>query len=455
MIEDSRLQTLNDAEPDADGRFVLYWMQASQRAEHNHALEYAIEVANDRGEPVVVLFVLIDDFPEGNARSYAFMLEGLAETAKALRDRGIPFVFKLNEIVGTVLDVAKDASIVITDRGYLAFQRDWRRRVADDVGKRFVQVEANAVVPLEVASTKLESAARTIRPKIQLHVQDYLHALEPRTVETSGANVDLASDLDPTNVDVCLEAIQTDESVPRVSRFIGGTSEGYRHLAHFLRTHLDGYDEHRNEPSKPATSMLSPYLHYGMISPVEAVRRVKASAHGNSADASKFIEELVVRRELANNFVSYEPDYGTWASIPDWAKTTLAEHAGDKRDATYTVQQLEAAETDDPYWNAAMREMLKSGYMHNHMRMYWGKQIVYWIPGGKEAFEIALYLNNKYFLDGRDANSYSNVSWLFGVHDRPWPVQPGFGKVRSMKPSGLKRKFDPDAYVRWVDALDG
>lgn len=455
MIQDARLQTLNDADPDEDGRFVLYWMQASQRVDQNPALEYALDVANTRGEPLVVVFVLIKDFPEGNARSYGFMLEGLAETAKALEERSIPFAFKLGDIVATVRDIAADASVVVCDRGYLRFQRDWRAQVADGLGKRVVQVEANAVVPLEVASTKLESAARTIRPKINRHLDDYLQRVSPREMEASADGITLKSDLDPTDVEACLDAVGADDAVGRVTRFKGGTSEAYRHLTHFLRTHLDGYADARNEPSKPATSMLSPYLHYGMVSPVEIIRRVRDAKAGQGDDAAKFVEELVVRRELAHNFVFYEPDYGTWESLPDWAKATLKEHADDPRDATYTVEQLEAADTVDPYWNAAMREMLTSGYMHNYMRMYWGKQIIYWMPDARTAFETALHLNNKYFLDGRDANSYSNVSWLFGIHDRPWPVQPGFGKVRSMKPSGLKRKFDPDAYVRWVDALEG
>ena len=455
MIEDARVRVRNDAEPDPSGAYVLYWMQASQRVVQNQALEYALDVANSRRLPVLVAFVLIPDYPEANERSYAFMLEGLAETAGGLRERGIPFVFKLGDVVETVHELAKDAAVLVCDRGYLAYQRSWRDALTERLDKRIVEVEANAVVPLEVASTKLESAARTFRPKIHRHLEDYLHRVEPRNMETPDDGIAVASDLDATDVEACLAALAPDRSVGRVARFTGGTSQACRHLETFLDDHLEGYKEKRNEPSAPATSTLSPYLHFGMISPVDIVLRVRETRGAGGPDAASFVEELVVRRELAHNFVFYEPSYGTWESIPKWAKATLAEHRDDPRDATYSPEQLEAADTDDPYWNAAMREMLKSGYMHNYMRMYWGKQIVYWMPDSEAAFQTALRLNNTYFVDGRDPNSYSNVSWLFGVHDRPWPVQPGFGKVRSMKPSGLKRKFDPDAYVRWVDALDG
>ena len=455
MIQDTRVQTLNGAEPDEGGAYVLYWMQASQRVDQNPALEYALDVANTRGQPLVVLFCLVDDYPFATERAYAFMLEGLAETAEALKERGIPFVFKFGDIVAVVRKMAEDASVLVCDRSYLRPPRDWREDIAHELGRRVVQVEGNAVVPLEVASRKLESGARTIRPKINRHLEDYLKSVEPRPMEFAPKGLHFENDLDPQDVDGNLRALSLEGTVSRVSRFEGGTSHAYEYLAAFLRDHLDGYADKRSDPARPATSMLSPYLHFGMVSPVEIVRRVRDAKAAGGKDAASYVEELVVRRELANNFVYYQPDYGTWKSIPDWAKTTLAEHRDDRRDATYSRDQLEAAETDDPYWNAAMREMLHSGYMHNYMRMYWGKQIVYWMKDAEEAFETALTLNNTYFLDGRDANSYSNVSWLFGVHDRPWPVQPGFGKVRSMKPSGLKRKFDPDAYVRWVDELVG
>ena len=196
-------------------------------------------------------------------------------------------------------------------------------------------------------------------------------------------------------------------------------------------------------------SLLSPYLHFGQISPVEialAVREAGTDGPGT------FLEELIVRRELAMNHVFFQPDYDDYETLPAWARRTLEDHAADGRPFLYGREQFEAGETHDPYWNAAMREMRATGYMHNHLRMYWGKKILNWSATPQEAFETILTLNNRWFLDGRDPSSFTNVAWLFGLHDRPWGPQPVFGTVRSMGPNSLK-KFDAEAYLRDVDAL--
>jgi deoxyribodipyrimidine photo-lyase len=194
-------------------------------------------------------------------------------------------------------------------------------------------------------------------------------------------------------------------------------------------------------------------LHFGQISPIEVARKVKAAKSGSEADAEAFLEELIVRRELAINFVTFHPDYDSFKCLPDWARKTLLKHKSDTRPVRYTRAELERADTQDPYWNAAMREMLEAGYMHNHMRMYWGKKILEWCKTPEYAFQTALYLNNKYFIDGRDPNSYANVAWLFGLHDRPWRERAIFGTVRAMTARGLERKFDIKSYVRWVESL--
>ena len=215
---------------------------------------------------------------------------------------------------------------------------------------------------------------------------------------------------------------------------------------------LERYADERAEPAREQVSFLSAYLHFGQISPVEIALAVARSKKKQESRAT-YLEELIVRRELAMNFVEYEPNYDRYACLPQWARRTLDEHRGDSRPHRYGQNPLTEAKTHDPYWNAAMREMRVTGYMHNHMRMYWGKKILEWSPSPEQGFATALALNNRYFLCGRDANSYANVAWCFGLHDRPWPERPIFGKVRSMTAAGLERKIDIDGYLKRVDEL--
>ena len=250
-----------------------------------------------------------------------------------------------------------------------------------------------------------------------------------------------------------LAKLDIDRSVNKSERLSAGTKAARAALTRFLRQDLDGYSDARNDPAKPQASRLSPYLHFGQISPVEVAVKVVRASSGTKEDKEAFLEELIVRRELAMNFVAYCDDYDKYTCLPDWAARTLDEHRDDERPTRYTRQQLENAETDDAYWNAAMQEMLKTGYMHNYMRMYWGKKIIEWTNTPEYAYSTTLYLNNKYFLDGRDPNSYAGVAWLFGLHDRAWAERDVFGKIRYMSASGLKSKFDIDAYVEWVESL--
>jgi deoxyribodipyrimidine photo-lyase len=238
-----------------------------------------------------------------------------------------------------------------------------------------------------------------------------------------------------------------------VHRFRGGTGEARRRLRTFLGTGLDGYARGRNEPGGFRCSLLSPYLHFGQISPVEVALAVRAAPLAAAADRRAYLEELIVRRELAANFVNFAPDYDNYGGLPAWARATLERHRLDPRAHVYSPDELAAARTHDCYWNAAMREMVHTGFMHNRMRMYWAKKILEWSPDPEIAFATVLCLNNRYFLDGRDANSYANVAWTFGTHDRPWPERPVFGTVRYMNAKGLERKFDMAAYLGAVDRL--
>lgn len=450
MIDPERIRVLNDKPPAPGGSYVLYWMQQSQRAEWNHALEYAIAEANARGVGVLCVFGLTPDYPEANARHYGFMMEGLAGAAQALAKRGIGFVARHGSPEIVALEAARKAALVVVDRGYLRLQRKWRSHVASHAPCQVVQVESDVVVPVESASDHEEWSAATLRPRIHRQLERFLSPVEvlPVAFPFSGAlprGMDLAG-MEGARLDALLKRLGVDRSVGRVSSFRGGSREAHRLLEEFIDHKLADYDTLRNEPSRNHLSQLSPYLHFGQISPLEVALRVKEGASG--AGAKAFLEELIVRRELSMNFVYYNPVYDRYEGVPDWARRTLLEHASDPRAQLYSLERLEQAQTADPYWNTSQRQMLRSGKMHNYMRMYWGKKILEWTRTPEEAFEIALYLNNRYELDGRDANSFAGVAWCFGKHDRPWSERPIFGKVRYMNQAGLRRKFDMEAYVR-------
>lgn len=452
MKDDARIRILNQRSV-RDGRYVLYWMQASQRAEFNPALEHAIRRADDLNLGVVVGFGLMADYPDANARHFAFMLDGLAEVEDGLRQRGVKFVLRQGRPDEIALGLAGDAALVVCDRGYLRHQRQWRQRLAKEAGCQVVQVEGDVVVPVETVSQKAEYAARTIRPRIHRQWSDFFVDLTPASPEKSTLRLSVKGDLDPSEPRALLQSLELDREVAPVARFRGGNGEARRRLEQFLRQRLQGYDSERGKPATVHSSELSPYLHFGQISPLEVALKARSAKSGSEDDEAAFVEELIVRRELACNFVHYTENYDSYACLPEWARKTLAQHAEDQRPHRYTRAEMEAGRTHDRYWNAAMEEMRETGYMHNTLRMYWGKKILEWCNTPEYAYQTALTLNNKYFLDGRDPNSYANVAWLFGLHDRPWQERSVFGKVRTMTAGGLDRKYDMAGYLARIDQL--
>jgi deoxyribodipyrimidine photo-lyase len=446
MVERERLSELNAA-PEQPGSYVLYWMQQSQRAIFNPALEVAIAAADRLRLPLVVAFGLLDTLPHAKARHYAFMLEGLAETAAALRERGIAFVIRRGSPDEVVLGLAGQAALIVCDRGYLRAQRAWRQNVARAAGRRVLQVEGDVVVPAALASDRQETGARTLRPRIARLRERFLVPLRRARPLVAARRLRLTSDVDLDAIPRTLRALGIDHSVAPVTAFPGGYQAARRRLKRFVARGLSRYVGARARPGEPQVSTLSPYLHFGQISPVEIALAVRA-ARAPAADRDSYLEELIVRRELAANFVLSNSRYDCFESLPGWAQRTLALHARDTRAHTYDFEQLAAARTHDPYWNAAMQEMRLTGFMHNYMRMYWGKKVLEWSATPQQGYATLLRLNNSYFLDGRDASSYANVGWVFGLHDRPWPERPIFGNVRYMNAAGLKRKTDIDVYVR-------
>jgi len=450
--QDGRLAMLNE-EPAREGKHVLYWMQASQRTRFNPALEHAVKRANKLKLPLLVGFGLMDNYPEASERHYAFMLQGLADVKSGLADRGIGLVIRHGSPPRVALELAEHAAMIVCDRGYLRHQKQWRDQVADEAGCCVEQVEGDVVVPVEEASDKSEFAARTLRPKIHRLRDQYLKPCSPVKVAVRQGRWKMSNDIDFSDIPGTLAKLKIDRSVKQVAHFHGGEIEAQRRLRHFLKHSLNGYRDGRNEPAGDVTSTLSPYLHFGQISPVDIALQVQAS-DAPSQDKEAFLEELIVRRELAMNFVNFNPHYDSYDGLPAWAQRTLRAHTADHRPYIYARKELENGQTHDRFWNAAQRQMTATGYMHNYMRMYWGKKVLEWKRTPREAYDDLIYLNNKYFLDGRDPASFANVGWIFGLHDRPWQNRPIFGTVRYMNHAGLQRKFDMEAYVRKVEALE-
>ncbi len=449
-VAGERIQCLNERGPRA-GDYVLYWMQQAQRAKYNHALEHAVARANELRLPLLVGFGLTDDYPEANLRHYTFMLEGLRETAAALKKRGIKFVVQRGDPASAARRLGRRAALIVCDRGYLRLQKGWRTRVAREAKCAVEQVESDVIVPVDVASDRREFAARTLRPKLQRLLPNYLVPLRPVALRKSSLPLKI-SGLDLSDPDALCRRLKLDRSVPPVTQFFrGGTSEAEKMFRRFMRRSLAGYAENRNQPQTDDVSHMSKYLHFGQISPLWLA--LEMQKRKRDRNVATFLEELIVRRELAMNYVEFTKDYDRFESLPGWARQTLRRHRHDERPVVYSGRQLEEAKTHDPYWNAAMQEMRTTGYMHNSMRMYWGKKILEWSRTPEHAFAVALALNNKWFLDGRDANSFANVAWIFGQHDRPWGERPIFGQVRYMNARGLERKCDIEAYVEKVRRL--
>ena len=449
MIQKERINILNDEKP-KDGKYVLYWMQAAQRTEYNHALEYAIRKANELKKPLLVFFGITENFPGANLRHYYFMLEGLKEVRNNLAKIGIRMIVRLQSPDAGAVELAKNSAMVIVDAGQLRIQRQWRKTVAEKLECPLYEVETNLIVPVEEAADKENFSAGTFRPRITKQFDKYLVPMKHSRPKQKSPGLKFKS-FDIENIEKAISKLKIDKSVGRVENFQGGTSQAEILLRDFIKNKLDKFELLRNDPCADYVSNMSPYLHFGQISPLYIALEISKT---KSKGKDSYLEELIVRRELSYNFVFYKPKYDTFACLPPWAKRTLNFHRTDKREYVYTLKEFENAETHDPYWNAAQKEMMLTGKMHGYMRMYWGKKILEWSRNPQTGFRIALELNNKYELDGRDPNAFAGVAWCFGKHDRAWGERPVFGKIRYMNAGGLKRKFNADAYVEKINKLE-
>jgi deoxyribodipyrimidine photo-lyase len=424
-------------------------MQSSQRVEDNWALNYAIEKANKLNLPIIVYFGLTTEFPEANYRHYWFMLEGLREVSGILQDLGIRFVLKQSPPAQGLISLSKKASEIIVDRGYLRLNREWYSYAAERVQVPLIQVEDNVIVPVEETSQKEEYSAATLRPKLLAKLNHFLDLPPQILPKKTSLDMEIGS-VSLVDLEKTFAELQIDSSVGKSIYFQGGTVRAKKLLELFIQHSLGIYERDGNNPENNCASYLSPYLHFGQISPAYIALQILRT---NASISHKFLEQLIIRRELATNFVHYNANYDSFLGLPQWAKKTLTAHANDQRSYVYNLSKLESAQTHDAYWNAAQREMALTGKMNGYMRMYWGKKIIEWTKSPSEAFKIALFLNNKYEIDGRDPNGYAGVAWCFGKHDRPWKEREIFGNVRFMNKKGLERKFNMDSYLKRVDSL--
>ncbi len=458
LAADARVTVRRGGAPDAKGKCVLYWMQRAQRGVDNHALNLAVTLANGLGLPVVVYFAAISNFPHANLRHYVFLNQGLPDIEEDLAARNISFVMRRapNEShLRLVADVA--AAIVIGDENPMREPERWRQQLAKEIAVPFWTVDADVVVPSKLI-VKAQYGAYTIRPRLYKLLPEYLVPYENPRAEHAWTRPK-GFHADSVHEDMTRDWKDLDRSVGPVPEWKGGTHAALTRLSLFTNTLLGNYEVDRNRPEEDGTSALSPYLHYGHIGPQTIALAVDAVARENprlKSARDSYFNELIAWRELMINFVRYEPNYDNAECAEPWAKKTIAEHARDERDRLYTREQMERGETYDDLWNAAQMQMVRYGWMHNYMRMYWGKKILEWTPDVATAFATCVYLNDRYFLDGRDPNGYGGVAWaIVGKFDRAWGSRPVFGKIRYMSGASTGKKFDSKRYIKQMGDLAG
>ena len=443
-IHPLRINYRNQTPIPPDGA-VVYWMSRDQRVADNWALLHAQSLALARQTPLAVVFTLADSFLGATLRQFGFMLRGLTHVAERLRELGIPFILLRGNPPDEMCRFIQQHTIgvLVTDFDPLRIKRSWHDQVARSAAISCIEVDAGNIVPCRVASNKQEFGAYTLRPKIHRLLPEFLHPFPP----VSQHPFPWPSPIKEFDLEATLSGLTVDRSVAEIGWLTPGEQGGRARLDHFIENGLAAYESERNDPCRQGQSGLSPWLHFGQLSAqrvaLEVVRQLSTSP---SSEA--FLEELIVRRELADNFCFYNSSYDRVEGFPEWSQRTIAEHRHDPREFIYTPQQLETAQTHDPLWNAAQLTMVTRGTMHGFLRMYWAKKILEWTASPEDAMATAIGLNDRYQLDGRDPNGYAGIAWsIGGVHDRAWGERPVFGKIRYMNYKGCLRKFAVADYI--------
>lgn len=459
MRINERVVALNDKLVNSNARYVLYWMQMFKRVDNNHALVWAIRKANELKLPLVVYEGLKYYYPWASDRIHTFILEGVEEKRREFASSGIRYLFYLQQDASspknTVATLARDAALIVTDDFPCFIIPEHNRRIAERAETAVHAVDSNGIIPMSKFE-KEEYAAYTIRPKIKKLLDHYLVPLGRETVERSSVDIDSNCNFETVvtaeTIGKLVGECDIDHSVAPSKIYHGGTAAARARLKKFVGEILPDYSSARSKPDRDGSSRMSAYLHFGFLSSLEIALAVRDSAASQeSKDA--YLEELIVRRELSYNMTRHNPNYDALTALPDWVQRTMRAHAGDKREYLYSLEQLEAGETHDELWNAAQREMVRTGEMHNYVRMLWGKNVIAWSPSYEVAFETLVHLNNKYCLDGRNPNSYAGILWCFGKHDRAWFERPVFGLIRYMASHSTGKKFDAKKYIEWTKNL--
>jgi len=421
---------------------VIYWMSRDQRTVDNWALSTAFDISRELGTDLMVAFCLSPEFLGANKGHYEFMLAGLKELSSDLTERNIRFTLLVGDPVKNMTKLVEEerASWVICDHDPLRIKRAWREGILSSGECGAIEVDAHNIVPCWAASPKKEYSAATFRPKIGRMLPVFLPYL-PHDVRAKGPI------LENEFSDQLLDRARKNDTRAQKLSIRAGQSAALVRLKEFISSGLRSYSSDKNDPLVDGQSGLSPYLHFGMVSAQRVALETMMSAAPETSKRA-FLEELIVRRELSDNFCHYDLDYDSYGSLPDWARRSLEEHMGDRREYLYPIGELEGGRTHDPLWNAAQMQMVRTGRMHGYMRMYWGKKILEWSETAEEALSKAIVLNDRYELDGRDPNGYAGIGWCIGgLHDRPWPSHPIYGNVRYMSYSGARKKFDVEGYI--------
>ena len=430
---------------------VLYWMSRDQRVSDNWALSYAIEIAENTGQPVLVAFTLVEEFLGATWRQFDFMLKGLKKVEAILTRLNIPFSLLIGNPVTTLPQFIRlhHISRMIVDFDPLKIKLKWKSEVNALLDITVEEVDAHNIVPCWIASGKEEFAAYTFRPKITRLLPEYLDEFPPLIRQQGNIHTQRI------NWEAVAIALKTDHTVRPVEWLTPGEKGALAIQTKFLETKIDAYAKKKNDPNLNYVSGLSPYLHFGHISAQRlALDVIKNLLRNEHTDA--FLEELIVRRELSDNFCFYNQCYDNVEGFQPWARKTLEEHRSDKKEYQYTVEQFERALTHDLLWNAAQQQMVFTGKMHGYLRMYWAKKILEWSASPEDALRIAITLNDKYQLDGRDPNGYTGCAWsIGGIHDRAWGERSIFGKIRYMNRNGCERKFDVNSFVSRINQIKG
>lgn len=430
---------------------IVYWMSRDQRIQDNWALLYAQRTAIKYEVPLYICFCIVPKFLDATIRQFRFMLRGLEEVAEEAKQLNISFHLLEGRVVDVLPEFVERRNIgaVITDFSPVRIIKQWTEELSARMAAKGVavcQIDGHNVVPVWVASEKCEYGARTIRPKIHRHLTEFLTEFPPVISHPFSVPEEFESkQIDWKQVE---DNLEVNREVGDCQWITAGTSAAFQMLQDFIDNRLKHFGGKRNDPNIDCLSNLSPYFHFGQISPQRVILEVNKSKSKLKESVDAFVEETVVRRELADNYCYYNDNYDNIEGAHDWAKKTLNDHKKDKRDYLYSLEQLETARTHDQLWNAAQRQMTRDGKMHGFMRMYWAKKILEWTKSPEEALRIAIHLNDKYELDGRDPNGYVGCMWsICGLHDQGWAERKVFGKIRYMNDKGCQRKFDVNEYI--------